>query len=89
MFCRERGWKEEEEAVDALEGVCNMAADCRRREEMGYALVARRRGRGGREVHAGEAGDESGGRRVQAKTCRGRVAVCGKSARMKNGREKK
>lgn len=24
VFCREIGWKEEDEAVDALEGVCNM-----------------------------------------------------------------
>lgn len=24
VFWRETGWKEEEEAVDALEGVCNM-----------------------------------------------------------------
>lgn len=24
VFCREMGWKEEDEAVDALEGVCNM-----------------------------------------------------------------
>lgn len=24
VFCREIGWKEDDEAVDALEGVCNM-----------------------------------------------------------------
>jgi hypothetical protein len=24
VFCRESGWKEEEEAVDARDGVCNI-----------------------------------------------------------------
>ena len=24
VFCRERGWKDDEEAVEAREGVCNM-----------------------------------------------------------------